>query len=198
MPTVTLSKAAQLTGKSKSVISKAIHEKKLTAKRDDKNWFQIDTEELFALYEPKKNRTKKELLSDIEEYKQQIVLLTQQLVDERAERHLFESSNLRVSDPHESNVTITHLQSNLQPTEIDKHISQFLKCLDNTALSTDLLWVYWRLLRHYIEEWEQFENPMFQRFNRHCSTKDKFIYQIKNNDIHKHILYGTALSINPF
>jgi|688.fasta_scaffold29942_11 hypothetical protein len=197
MTTVTLSKAAQLTGKSKSVISKAIDDNKLNATRDARNWFKIDTEELFALYPPKQNRTKKELLLDIEQYKQQIALLTQQLANARAERDLLQSSNDHLSDSPESNVTIKHLHVDIQPTEIDKHISRLLKCLDDVGLSTNLLLVYQRLLEHYLFEWEQFHNPIFQRFARQNSNC-KFVYQMKSNDVHNHILYGTALSNNTF
>lgn len=51
MPLLTLGQAAKETGKQKSTILEAIRAGRLSAKRDDKNQWQIDPAELFRVYD---------------------------------------------------------------------------------------------------------------------------------------------------
>ena len=55
---VSLSKAAKLSNKSKSVLSNAIEKGRMTASKNEKGHWQIDTSELFRVY-PKNNNVLK-------------------------------------------------------------------------------------------------------------------------------------------
>jgi Lhr-like helicase len=60
MPELTLNQAAKASKKSKSTISKAINNGRLSAKKDDKGQCQIDTSELFRVFPAEQEEIREE------------------------------------------------------------------------------------------------------------------------------------------
>lgn len=85
---LTLGQASKECGRSKSTLSNAIKNGKLSAEKDLNGSFSIDPAELFRVYPVKKNVTNTEHTQntvEIEIYKQQIADLKQQVIDWKAE-----------------------------------------------------------------------------------------------------------------
>jgi hypothetical protein len=87
MPLLTLGQAADECGRHKSTILDAIRSGRLSASRDEKNQWQIDTAELFRVYQAKTNTTQNERNTTLTEHNTTPVQLAQILEKEQQERN---------------------------------------------------------------------------------------------------------------
>ena len=210
MAIVSLNKAVKRTGKTRYMIDKDLNDGTLKGTRNEKNEWQIDTDDLYALYPETESQKMERLENELKESKNTIFALEEKLKDEMSKRkeleHLLEESNQKTeSDIREVQIVFEkESENNPETIFLCEHIDKLINAVEPFSSS-----YYWyispsmcvRLLANYYSEFEKFKKDK-QRYedncrsnpNYHNETKDQFyqefVYSIRDTQILKFIVTG--------
>ncbi len=121
---LSLGQAAKETGKSKSVISNALHSGRLSGKRNDKGEWEIDPSELFRVFAKQNDQERKKEQNGTPENPAQNALLEQEIRHLREqldrERELNRDLNRRLDAENEERRKLTMLLTDQRATAPQK------------------------------------------------------------------------------
>lgn len=201
METVSLSKAAELTGKSKSTISSDLKKGTLKGSQNEKKEWEINKNDLFALYPEKEQQKCERLEKELQESKNTILALKEKLNGEISKREALELLVEQINKKTETNVTKINIKFHNESDPINvflrEHIDCLIKALEPFSSSTYpniSPSICLRLVANYNCEFDKFKKSK-EEYKNNCrnysnmksDTTDKFykkfIYSITNEDI---------------
>jgi hypothetical protein len=211
MAIVSLSQAAELTGKSKSVISKALKDEKLKGIKNANGDYEINTNDLFVLFPQKEQDNYKILDVEISKYKEQISMLENKLKDEVLKREALEYelghrqqevtlSTMVHTDSNDAVLKVFEsLPKNLIDEKILNGITNLVKHLitDLPEITTynsnnenevdNILFIYGKVIANYQAQRKQY---LLSKLGPRAS-KEEFRYDIRNEHVLKYMFYNT-------
>lgn len=195
METVSLSKAAELTGKSKSTISNDLKKGVLKGNQNKRKEWEINKEDLFALYPEKEQQKCERLEAELNEAKTTILALKEKLKDEISKREALELSIEQINKKSETAVTKIDIKFHDEHSYVNvflrEHIDPLIKALepfssnDSSIISPSICL---RLVANYNYEFNKFKEYIkyYERtFNEYAYDRlpKKFVYSSINEDV---------------
>lgn len=197
METVSLSKAAELTGKSKSTISNDLKKGVLKGNQNKRKEWEINKDDLFALYPEKEQQKCERLEAELNEAKRTILLLENEISKLKAK---LEDKTLTPQELENSsapkNTPMEIINSDLyNPNDHEfgyiMLMGELLDFMDNKNLITDIdaLNMLRRFLGSFICDLKSHTNPMTKRFIK----SNDFCYRLDlgYREYFSYLIYGS-------
>lgn len=205
MAIVSLNKAVKRTGKTRYMIDKDLNDGTLKGTRNEKNEWQIDTDDLYALYPEIDAQKIKRLENELKESKNTILAIEEKLKNEiskcqELELSIEESNKNKATEIKKVKIDF-YYENDPKNVFLHEHIHKFINAVEPFRLTNDsckYLSICTRILANYVSTFEKFKKNKkiyeddckmfpFKQNDYLDKLHSEFVYSITNEDVLKFI-----------